>query len=299
VTGTEPAERDEPASAGGRLLIWCPDRPGIVAAVSAFLAARGANITTSDQHSSDPRDGRFFMRMEFQLTRLEREAAEFEAAFEDEVAGRFSMDWRMAYSGRRKRVGILVSHEGHCVLELLSRWRRGELDAEIVGVIGNHRVLEEEVRAQGVGFTHVPTPKGGRLEAERELLGALAGRCDLVVLARYMQILTGDFLARLAVPVINIHHSFLPAFPGAAPYRRAHERGVKIIGATAHYVTEELDDGPIIEQDVARVSHRATVADFVRTGADIERAVLARAVRWHLEDRILVHDRKTVVFAGE
>jgi formyltetrahydrofolate deformylase len=286
-------------SAGGRLLIWCPDRPGIVAAVSAFLAARGANITISDQHSTDPRDGRFFMRMEFQLDALERAAGEFEAAFEEEVAGRFAMQWRVAYPGRRKRVAILVSHEGHCALELLSRWRRGELDAEIVGVIGNHRVLEDEVLAQGVEFSHVPTPKGGREQSEQKLLGALAGHCDLVVLARYMQILTGDFLDRLAVPVINIHHSFLPAFPGAAPYRRAHERGVKIIGATAHYVTEELDDGPIIEQDVARVSHRATVADFVRTGADIERAVLARAVRWHLEDRILVHEKKTVVFAGE
>jgi formyltetrahydrofolate deformylase len=289
---------DESESAAGRLLIWCADRPGIVAAVSAFLAGRGANITTSDQHSSDPRDGRFFMRMEFLLADLEREAGKFEAAFEREVAGRFAMQWRIAYPGRRKRVAILVSHEAHCVLELLSRWRRDELDADIVGVIGNHRVLEDEVLAQGVEFAHVPTPKGGRELAEGELLGLLAGHCDVVVLARYMQILTGDFLDRLGVPVINIHHSFLPAFPGAAPYRRAHERGVKIIGATAHYVTEELDDGPIIEQDVARVSHRATVADFVRTGADIERAVLARAVRWHLEDRILVHEKKTVVFAG-
>jgi formyltetrahydrofolate deformylase len=289
---------DAPAAAGGRLLIWCADRPGIVAAVSAFLAERGANITASDQHSSDPRDGRFFMRMEFQLDGLDRAAGEFEAAFEHEVAGGFAMRWRIAYPGRRKRMAILASHEGHCVLELLSRWRRGELDAEIVGVIANHRVLADEVVAQGVDFAHIPTPKGGRAAAERDLLDALAGRCDVVVLARYMQILTGDFLDRLGLPVINIHHSFLPAFPGAAPYRQAHERGVKIIGATAHYVTEELDDGPIIEQDVARVSHRATVADFVRTGADIERAVLARAVRWHLEDRILVHDRKTVVFAG-
>jgi len=299
VTATEPAGDDEAVAAGGRLLIGCADRPGIVAAVSAFLAARGANITASDQHSTDPKDGRFFMRMEFQLAGLERAAAGFEAAFVDEVAGRFSMEWRIAYAGRRKRVGILVSHEGHCLLEVLSRWRRGELDAEIVGVISNHRLLEDDVRGQGVEFTHVPTPKGGREAAERELLEALVGRCDLVVLARYMQILTGDFLDRLGVPVINIHHSFLPAFPGASPYSRAHERGVKIIGATAHYVTEELDDGPIIEQDVARVSHRATVADFVRTGADIERAVLARAVRWHLEDRILVHEKKTVVFAGD
>jgi formyltetrahydrofolate deformylase len=290
---------EPPTEAGGRLLVWCPDRPGIVAAVSAFLAARGANITASDQHSSDPKDGRFFMRMEFQLAGLEPEADEFEAAFDAEVAGRFAMDWRVAYPGRRKRVAILVSHEGHCLIELLSRWRRGELDAEVVAVIGNHRLLEEDVLAQGVDFAHVPTPKGGREQAEEEILERLAGRCDLVVLARYMQILSADFLDRLAVPVINIHHSFLPAFPGAAPYRRAHERGVKIIGATAHYVTEELDDGPIIEQDVARVSHRATVADFVRTGADIERAVLARAVRWHLEDRILLHERKTVVFAGE
>ncbi|HEX3874862.1 MAG TPA: formyltetrahydrofolate deformylase [Solirubrobacteraceae bacterium] len=291
---------NEPAvAAGGRLLIGCADRPGIVAAVSAFLAARGANITASDQHSSDPRDGRFFMRMEFQLAGLDREAGVFERAFAEEVGDRFGMAWRVAYPWRRKRVAILVSHEGHCVLELLSRWRRGQLDAEIVGVIGNHRVLEEEIVAQGVDFAHVATPKGGREQAEAELVDRLAGRCDLLVLARYMQILTGGFLDRLGVAAINIHHSFLPAFPGAAPYRQAHERGVKIIGATAHYVSEELDDGPIIEQDVARVSHRATVADFVRTGADIERAVLARAVRWHVEDRILVDGKKTVVFAGD
>jgi formyltetrahydrofolate deformylase len=283
----------------GRLLISCPDRPGIVAAVSAFFAERGANITDADQHSSDPQGGRFFMRMEFLVPGLEEQAPTLEADFAARIGSPFAMEWRFAYPWRRKRMAILVTREEHCVLELLWRRRRGELDTEIACVIGNHRVLEEDVLAQGVPFIHVPTPRGGRANAEREMLRHLAGRCDVVVLARYMQILTGDFLERLGVPVINIHHSFLPAFAGAEPYRRAYERGVKIIGATAHYVTEELDEGPIIEQDVARVSHRASVADLARTGADIERAVLTRAVRWHLEDRVLLHENKTVVFHGD
>jgi formyltetrahydrofolate deformylase len=270
-----------------------------VAAASEFLAARGANITDADQHSSDPEGGRFFMRMEFLLPGLGERAAALEADFAKQIAAPFAMEWRFAYPWRRKRTAILVTREEHCVLELLWRRRRHELDTDIACVIGNHRVLEEDVLAQGVPFICVPTPRGGREAAEREMLDHLAGRCDLVVLARYMQILTGEFLARLAAPVINIHHSFLPAFAGAEPYRRAHERGVKIIGATAHYVTEELDEGPIIEQDVARVSHRASVADLARTGADIERAVLTRAVRWHLEDRVLLHENKTVVFAGD
>jgi formyltetrahydrofolate deformylase len=226
------------------------------------------------------------MRLEFRAEGLSRA---HEPAFAP-VAERFGMDWRIAYAGERKRVAILASRDDHCLLDLLWRHRRGELDCEVAAVISNHAVHDADVRSFGVPFHHVAA------KDEERLLELLAGQVDLVVLARYMQILSGDFLARVGAPVINIHHSFLPAFVGADPYRRARERGVKIIGATAHYVTEELDAGPIIEQDVARVSHRPTVAELEGIGRDIEGVVLARAVRWQLEDRILVHDARTVVF---
>ena len=206
------------------------------------------------------------------------------------------MDVRFAYASERKRVALLASREDHCLLDLLWRRRRGELDADVVAVVSNHPEHAADVAGFGVPFHHVPVPPGGKDEAEARMLELLAGEVDLVVLARYMQILSRGFLDRLGVPVINIHHSFLPAFVGADPYRRARERGVKIIGATAHYVTEELDAGPIIEQDVARVSHRESVEQLERIGRDIERVVLARAVNWHLEDRVLVHENRTVVF---
>jgi formyltetrahydrofolate deformylase len=206
------------------------------------------------------------------------------------------MDFRFAYARERKRVALLASREDHCLLDLLWRRRRGELDADVVAVVSNHVGHRPDVAGFGVPFHHVPVPPGGKDEAEARMLELLAGQVDLVVLARYMQILSRGFLDRLGVPVINIHHSFLPAFVGADPYRRARDRGVKIIGATAHYVTEELDAGPIIEQDVARVSHRETVEQLERIGRDIERVVLARAVNWHLEDRVLVHENRTVVF---
>jgi formyltetrahydrofolate deformylase len=226
------------------------------------------------------------MRMEFRLEGLSRE---LERSFAP-IAERFSMDWRIEYASERRRVALLASRDDHCLLDLLWRWRRGELDCDIVATISNHPGHDGDVRAFGVPFHHVEA------KDEKRLLELLAGKADLVVLARYMQILSPDFLAGLAAPVINIHHSFLPAFFGADPYRRARERGVKIIGATAHYVTEELDAGPIIEQDVARVSHRQSVAELERIGRDIERVVLARAVKWHLEDRVLVHEGRTVVF---
>ncbi|GAC1322712.1 MAG: formyltetrahydrofolate deformylase [Thermoleophilaceae bacterium] len=276
-----------------RLLISCPDQPGIVAAVSAFLAARGANITSSDQHSTDPHGGRFLMRMEYVDADDERLADDFES----EVARPFAMRWRISRSRPPKRVAILVSREDHCLLDLLWRWGRGDLPAQIVLVASNHDDCRGDAERFGVPFAHIPVDRTSKPAAEAALLAELrASSVDLVVLARYMQILSGELLDRLAAPVINIHHSFLPAFVGADPYRRALERGVKIIGATAHYVTEDLDAGPIIEQDVERVDHRHSVGALTEVGRDIERRVLARAVRWHLDDRVLVYDGRTVVF---
>jgi formyltetrahydrofolate deformylase len=277
-----------------RLLISCADRPGIVAGIAGFLHARGANITDSHQHSTDPSGGRFFMRLEFVLDALD--PAAFERDFAQEVAGPLGLEWRISFASRPQRIGVLVSREDHCLLDLLWRWRRGELPGEIAFVASNHPDHAAAVADFGLPYHHVPVERGRKPEAEARLLELIDGRCDLVVLARYMQILSGDFLQRVGVPVINIHHSFLPAFAGAQPYQRAAERGVKIIGATAHYVTEELDAGPIIEQDVGRVTHRENIEALERAGADIERIVLLRAVRWHLEDRVLAHGNRTLVF---
>jgi formyltetrahydrofolate deformylase len=285
-------ERDHIA----RLLVSCPDRHGIVAAVSGFVAGLDANILSADQHSTDPEGGTLFMRMEFRLEDLQARRAELEQTFARRVAEPFEMDWRFAYANERKRTAILASRDDHCLLDLLWRRRRGELDTDVVAVVSNHPHHEADVGGFGVPYHHVPVVAGEKPAAEARMLELLAGNVELVVLARYMQILSRDLLDRLAVPVINIHHSFLPAFVGADPYRRARDRGVKIIGATAHYVTEDLDAGPIIEQDVARVSHRESVAELEHIGRDIERVVLARAVKWHLEDRVLVHENRTVIF---
>jgi formyltetrahydrofolate deformylase len=206
------------------------------------------------------------------------------------------MDWEVRWWGERRRLAILVSRHDHCLVDLLWRWRRDELGAEIAMVISNHQDLEAETLAAGVPYHHVPVRKGAKREAETAMLALLAGTADLLVLARYMQILSGDFLERVEMPAINIHHSFLPAFAGTDPYRRAREHGVKLIGATAHYVTEDLDEGPIIEQDVVRVDHRQSVHDLERVGRDVERLVLARAVALHLEDRVIVDGRRTIVF---
>jgi formyltetrahydrofolate deformylase len=265
----------------------------LIAAVSGFLAEAGLNIVDADQHSSD--EGRFFMRMVFDAVPAgERE--EVYGRFEREIVERFEMEHRFAESEERKRVAIMVSREDHCLSDLLWRWRSGELGAEVVAVISNHPDHEEQVRSLGLPFHHVPIDPAARADAERAVLELLAGRVDLLVLARYMQILSADFLRGIKAPAINIHHSFLPAFVGADPYHRAHERGVKLIGATAHYVTEDLDAGPIIDQDVARVSHRDEVEDLVRIGRDIERLVLARAVKAHVDDRVLLDGDRTVVF---
>ncbi|MDX6622532.1 MAG: formyltetrahydrofolate deformylase [Solirubrobacterales bacterium] len=280
---------DHPTS---RLLLACPDRPGLIATVSGFLADAGLNIVDVDQHSTD--EGRFFMRMVFDsLPAARRE--DLESRFAAEVAEPYEMELRWAQSERRKKLAILVSREDHCLSDLLWRWRNDELGGELVAVLSNHPDHAAQVTALGVPFHHVPVDPAERPAAERRML-ELIGEVDLLVLARYMQILSEDFLGALATPAINIHHSFLPAFVGAEPYRRAHERGVKLIGATAHYVTAELDAGPIIDQDVTRVSHSDEVADLVRIGRDIERLVLARAVMAHLDDRVLLDGERTIVF---
>ncbi len=277
-----------------RLLTVCPDRPGIISAVSRFLFESGANIVRSDQYSSDPEGGTFYLRMEFTLP--EARSERLEERFARDVAGTFEMEWRLWDARRPKRMAILVSREGHCLLDLLWRWQRGELEADAVLVISNHPDLRRAVESFDIPYYHVPVDPANRAQSEAQMLEPLRGQCDLVVLARYMQILSPEFLDQVGVPLINIHHSFLPAFAGAEPYERARERGVKLIGATAHYVTEELDAGPIIEQDVIRVSHRDDVSRLRRLGADIERTTLARAVESHCEDRVLLHGSTTVVF---
>jgi formyltetrahydrofolate deformylase len=275
-----------------RLLLACPDRPGLIATISGFLAEAGLNIVDVDQHSTAA--GRFFMRMVFDSPRDEDRGA-LEDRFVREVATPFEIDFSFSESGTAKRVAVMVSREDHCLSDLLWRWRNGHLGGEIVTVIANHEDLRAEVEAVGLPFHHVPISREKREEAERSAL-ELIGNVDLLVLARYMQILSPGFLTAVGAPAINIHHSFLPAFVGADPYARAHERGVKLIGATAHYVTAELDAGPIIDQDVVRVGHADEVPDLVRIGRDVERIVLARAVTAHLEDRVLIDGERTVVF---
>jgi formyltetrahydrofolate deformylase len=279
------------------LLIQCPDRPGIVAAISAFLYRHGANITDLDQHSSEEIPGVYFMRLEFQTRGLVVPLDDLRRLFADQVARAFEMDWRMSPASERKKVAVLVSRHDHAMLELLWQWQRGDLRAEVTMVVSNHPELAPAVEPFRVPFHVVPNSRDRRAEAERAMLALLDGKADLVVLARYMQIVSGEFVARFPNRLINIHHSFLPAFVGADPYRQAYDRGVKIVGATAHYVTDDLDAGPIIEQDVGRVTHRHSVEDLKAIGRDLERRVFSRAVRWHCEDRILVHGNKTVVFA--
>ena len=292
-----PQGRNElPAGDIGRLLLRCADRPGLVAAVSAFLAGAGANIVSLDQHATSQSGGTFMQRTIFHLPGLAAARDALESDFAERVAEPYEIDFRLTEAAKPKRVAIMASKDDHCLLDLLWRNRRGELEMSIAMVIANHPDLADQVRPFGVPFIHIPSTKDIRAQAEQRQLELLRGNVDLVVLARYMQILTADFLAEVGCPVMNIHHSFLPAFIGASPYRRARERGVKLIGATAHYVTADLDEGPIIEQDVVRVDHRHDVDDLVRLGADVERAVLSRAVSWHCEDRIIRNGNQTVVF---
>ncbi len=278
------------------LALSCADGPGIVAAVSTLLADAGCTIRDAQQFD-DLETGRFFMRVVFDRLEGARSAPEI-AALVDDLALRFKMTASLREATARKRVMLLVSKFDHCLSDLIYRWRIGELPMEIVGVVSNH--AREHIASTDLGdlpFHHLPVNRQTKMEQEAELWRLIQEtRTDLVVLARYMQILSDGLSAKLSGRCINIHHSFLPGFKGAKPYHQAHERGVKLIGATAHYVTSDLDEGPIIEQDVERISHRDTPDDLVRKGRDIERRVLARAVRYHLEDRVLLNGRKAVVF---
>jgi formyltetrahydrofolate deformylase len=278
------------------LIVSGPDQQGIVAAMAALVARHDGNIVSLDQHSTDPVGGDFFQRVVFHRPGLATALPAIEADLARTLEP-FGMTWVLRDMSIPKRMAILASTEDHCLLDLLWRHRRGSLPVEIPMVISNHTRAAEDVRSFGVPFVHVPSQPGpDKSAAEAEILRHLEGRVDFVVLARYMQILSADFLAKAAVPVINIHHSFLPAFIGANPYQKAKDRGVKLIGATAHYVTEDLDEGPIIEQDVARVTHADSTVELRRRGADVERAVLSRAVLWHAQDRVIRHGNHTIVF---
>ena len=278
------------------LLISCNDQPGIVAAVADFVFRHGGNIVAAEQYTEQS-DGTFFQRVEFELDRLDLARDEIEPAFAD-VADTIRHGRAAALLRRRGTFAILVSKQPHCLDDLLARWRAGELGAaEIPVVVSNHPDHAAAAAHAGVAYAHLPTDAGDKAEHEEQLLRVLAHhRVDVVVLARYMQVLSPTVLTQYPNRIINIHHSFLPAFLGGRPYHQAHARGVKLIGATAHYATEQLDEGPIIDQDVVRVSHRDSVDDLARRGRDLERVVLARAVRAHLQHRVLVHRNKTVVF---
>lgn len=287
--------RKEQQENRARMLISCPDGPGIVATVSRFLFEHGANIVQSDQYTMNPAGGMFFMRVEFDLPELSKNLPALERDFQA-VGDQFKMEWTINQVSRKKRLAIFVSKEDHCLVELLWHWQAGDLDADIAMVISNHNDMRSYVESFGIPFHHIPVTADTKKEAEQKQLEVIGSDIDLIVLARYMQIISPLFIEHFRNRIINIHHSFLPAFVGGKPYAQAYDRGVKIIGATAHYVTEELDGGPIIEQDVQRVSHSDNVNELKRIGRTIERVVLARAVEWHTEDRVLVHQNKTVVF---
>lgn len=277
------------------LLITCPDARGIVAAIADFLHQHNANILHADQHQ-DAENNLFLMRVEWDLAGFSLDEASFNQAFAV-IADKFSMHWQLKLSQHKARVAIMVSQYDHCLADLLHRHKSGELACEIPLVISNHRDTEKLVQFYGVDFHYIPVTKDNKAEAEAAQFKLFEEyNIDLIVLARYMQILSPDFVGRYPQRIINIHHSFLPAFIGARPYHRAFERGVKLIGATSHYVTEVLDEGPIIEQDIERISHRDQVEDLIQKGRDLERVVLSKAVRWHIENRILLYANKTVIF---
>ncbi len=278
-----------------RLLVTCPDRPGLIAAVTGFVARQGGNIVWLDQHS-EAAEQAFFMRLEIERATLAAPRDDFEAAL-GEIAAALDMRWRLEWGDRKKRVAILVSRQDHCLTDLLWRWRTGELPIELAFVASNHPDARAQVETLGVRFHHLPVDPARREAQEAALVDLLAeAAVDVVVLARYMQVLSDAVVDRYPERIINIHHSFLPAFPGAQPYHRAHARGVKLIGATSHYVTSDLDEGPIIAQATAPVDHRDGVADMVRAGRDLERVTLARALRLHVEDKVLVCGQRTIAF---
>jgi len=296
MTAPSPAPTLPGRSNQAALIVHGADRPGIVAAVSATLSQHGANIVSLDQYTDNPEGGQFFQRTVFDLPDLIVNSPALEADL-GAVLDDLGMTWTLTHRASPKRVIILASKSDHCLLDLLWRHRRGEIPMTVPMVISNHTDMAEDVRSFGIPFFHVPSVSGAdKSESEKKIIELIKGNADVVVLARYMQILSEGFLDGVGVPVINIHHSFLPAFIGAGPYKKAKERGVKLIGATAHYVTEELDEGPIIEQDVVRVNHADTAADLQRKGAYVEREVLSRAVLWHCEDRVIRAGRQTIVF---
>ena len=277
------------------LLISCPDQKGLVAAIAQFLYQHNANILHADQHQ-DAESGTFLMRVEWDLQPFDLPLEQFHTAFSP-IAQRFDMHWRLAHATQRLRMAIFVSRYDHCLADLLYRYQAGELNCDIPIIISNHYDTQWLAQAYNIPFQYIPVHKDSKAEAEVEQLAILRHHhIDFIVLARYMQVLSADFIRHYPQRIINIHHSFLPAFHGAKPYHRAFERGVKLIGATSHYVTEILDDGPIIEQDVARISHRDNLDDLIRRGADLEKIVLSRAVRLHSEHRVLLYANKTVVF---
>ena len=278
------------------LIVHGSDRPGIVASVSAMITRIGGNIVAFDQYSDDPTGGAYFQRVVFHRPEFAADRPQIEAEIAETLSG-FDLEWSLTDQSVPKRMAILASKQDHCLLDLLWRHRRGDLPVTVPMVVSNHATAAEDVRGFGVPFFHVPgAPGPDKSAAEERILELLVGNVDFVVLARYMQILSPEFLERLGVPVINIHHSFLPAFVGAEPYKKAKERGVKLIGATSHYVTDDLDEGPIIEQDIVRVTHADSVAELARRGADVERQVLSRAVLWHAQDRVIRHGNHTIVF---
>jgi len=277
------------------LLISCPDQKGLVAAIADFLLHHDANILHADQHQ-DAELKLFLMRVEWDLTGFTLDLAEFSAAFQP-IVERFGMAWRLAESSRKPRLAVFVSKFDHCLADLLYRYQSGELHCELPIILSNHEDTRWLAEAYRVPYQYLAVLQDAKHEAEQTQLAILRDqRIDFIVLARYMQVLSPEFIRHFPNRIINIHHSFLPAFHGAKPYHRAFERGVKLIGATAHYVTETLDDGPIIEQDVARISHRDSLDDLINKGADLEKVVLSRAVKWHLDNRVLVYANKTVVF---
>jgi len=278
------------------LVVQGADATGIVAAVAGVLSDHGANIVSLDQYSDNPQGGAFFQRTVFGLDGLRAAMPSLRADLDQRLVRAHGLTYTLRDMSVPQRVAVFASKSDHCLLDLLWRQRRGELPVSIVMVVSNHPDTAEEVRGFGIPFFHVPSSGPDKSAAEAEHLRLLEGNVDFVVLARYMQILSAEFIEKVGVPIINIHHSFLPAFIGAGPYAKAKERGVKLVGATAHYVTADLDEGPIIEQDVVRVSHADTTADLARRGADVERAVLSRAVLWHAEDRVVRNGNHTIVF---
>jgi len=289
------ATADTAAASTATLLVSCTDRRGLVAALAQLLYGHGANILDADQHTDQPAK-QFFQRIRFDLSEMRTDRITLEQAIR-EVAERFQMKWSLHYATDRKRMAIFVSRYDHCLFDLLLRHRAGELDCEIPMIISNHTELRHVGEQFNVPYHVFPVAKENKAEQEASELDLLSREnIDLIVLARYMQVLSAEFIDHYPARIINIHHSFLPAFMGGKPYHQAAERGVKLIGATAHYATTDLDEGPIIEQDVVRTSHRDSIDDLLRKGRDVERTVLARAVRWHLDDRVLLYGNKTVVF---